>query len=309
MDNNKNMICDLETGICKETEAEDTGLIDFSQTKNALDVYYITDPICSHCWAQEPVFRRFTEQYGHLFNFHTVMGGLLEKWHDGPIDPANGIYKPADVAGHWRDVGIQTRMPIDGNVMIEDPVQSSFPASRVFKVIQRNHSDKMATAYLRRVREAVFVNDRNISDAGVLIDVVNDMGLDGSSIVSESERSEAHNLLQEDFELTAQLGARGFPTIIMINADNQGVKIVGGRPFESYVDGLEQVMGAASPEPRQQPALSTLLERETFLFSREIEEMYGLSKEEVASFVEASPETIEYESHEFLGEKYFALSK
>ncbi|GAA3731893.1 hypothetical protein GCM10022378_20240 [Salinicoccus jeotgali] len=309
MDDNKNMICDLETGICKETEAEDTGLIDFSQTKKTLDVYYITDPICSHCWAQEPVFRRFTEQYGHHFNFHTVMGGLLEKWHDGPIDPANGIYKPADVAGHWREVGVQTRMPIDGNVMIQDPVQSSFPASRVFKVIQRDHSDKMATVYLRRVREAVFVNNRNISDAAVLADVIDDMGLDGSSIVSESEKTEAHNLLQEDFALTAQLGARGFPTIIMINADNQGVKIVGGRSFESYVDGLEQVMAPASPEPKQQPNLLTLLEKETFLFSREIEEMYGLAKEEVPSFVESSLKTTQYESREFLGENYFTLSK
>ena len=44
------------------------------------------------------------------------MGGLLEKWHDGPIDPANGIYKPADVAGHWREVGEYSRMPIDGSL-------------------------------------------------------------------------------------------------------------------------------------------------------------------------------------------------
>ncbi|MFB8734755.1 hypothetical protein ACEQPO_15175 [Bacillus sp. SL00103] len=51
-----------------------------------------------------------------LFSFpETVLGGLLEKWHDGPIDPANGIYKPADVAGHWREVGEHSRMPIDGS--------------------------------------------------------------------------------------------------------------------------------------------------------------------------------------------------
>ena len=69
------------------------------------------------------------------------MGGLLEKWHDGPIDPANGIYKPADVAGHWREVGEYSRMPIDGTLMIDNPVQSSYPPSRVFKVIQKNHND------------------------------------------------------------------------------------------------------------------------------------------------------------------------
>ena len=28
----------------------------------------------------------------------------------------------------------------------------------------------------------------------------------------------------------------------MINEENKGVKIVGGRPFEYYVDGLKQVL-------------------------------------------------------------------
>jgi Predicted protein-disulfide isomerase len=103
--NNNNMICDLETGVCGVAGEEEMEVIDFNQPKKSINLYYVTDPICSHCWAIEPVLRRFVEQYGAYFNFHTVMGGLLEKWHDGPIDPANGIYKPADVAGHWREVG------------------------------------------------------------------------------------------------------------------------------------------------------------------------------------------------------------
>lgn len=31
------------------------------------------DPICSHCWAIEPVLRRFVEQYGLYFNFHMAL--------------------------------------------------------------------------------------------------------------------------------------------------------------------------------------------------------------------------------------------
>ena len=57
--------------------------IDFNQPQKTIEVYYVTDPICSHCWALEPVLRRFIEQYGDYFNFHTVMGGLLEKWGGG----------------------------------------------------------------------------------------------------------------------------------------------------------------------------------------------------------------------------------
>ncbi|WP_100011890.1 DsbA family protein [Lentibacillus sediminis] len=284
-------------------------VIDLNQPKKTIDVYYVTDPICSHCWALEPVLRRFTEQYGDYFNFHTVMGGLLEKWHDGPIDPANGIHKPADVAGHWREVGEHSRMPIDGSLMIDNPVQSSFPPSRVFKVIQKNHNERLAFEYLRRAREALFAFNQNISDKSVMIDIVNGLGLDGEAIVNEAEQPIGQQLLDEDFGLAGRLGAGGFPAIIMVNEENKGVKIVGGRPFEYYVDGLKQVLNTEELEPKQQPSLSSLLEKEKLLFSKEIEGMYDVEQSDVTSFVEKELLADQYQVKEILGEYYFTVTK
>lgn len=309
MKNNNNMICDLETGICGEVEEEEMEMIDFNQPKKSINLYYVTDPICSHCWAIEPTLRRFVEQYGDYFNFHTVMGGLLEKWHDGPIDPANGIYKPADVAGHWREVGEHSRMPIDGTLMIDNPVQSSYPPSRVFKVIQKRHNDALASEYLRRTREALFAFNQNISETPVMIEIVNKLGLDGEAIVKEAEQSIGQQMLNEDFDLVRTLGARGFPTIIMINEENKGVKIVGGRPLEYYVDGLKQVLNLEEVQPKQQPVLSTLLEKEELLFSKEIEEMYDIEQSDVISFIEKELSPDQYQMKEMLGESYFTTNK
>lgn len=66
---NKNMVCDLDTGICCEIENEGMELIDFNKPTKTIDLYYVTDPICSHCWAIEPVLGRFIEQYEDYFNF------------------------------------------------------------------------------------------------------------------------------------------------------------------------------------------------------------------------------------------------
>src|SRR5690606_14087509 len=219
MSNNNKMICDLETGVCGTAGENEIEAVDFNQPRKSIDLYYVTDPICSHCWALEPILRRFKEQYGHYFNLHTVMGGLLEKWGDGPVDPANGIYGPADVAGHWREVGEHARMPIDGTLMIDNPVQSSFPPSRVFKVIQKQHNETLAYEYLRRAREALFAFNRNIADPAVMTEIVNNLGLDGEAIVNEAEQPGGQQLLNEDFALARSLGARGFPTIIMVNEE------------------------------------------------------------------------------------------
>lgn len=308
--NNNNMMCDLETGICGVAgEEEETGLIDFSQPKKTVTLYYVTDPICSHCWAIEPVLRRFSEQYGDYFTFQTVMGGLLEKWHDGPIDPANGIYKPADVAPHWREVGEHSRMPIDGSLMVDNPVHSSYPPSRVFKVIQAQHGDAKANEYLRRAREALFAFNRNIADDAVMTDIVSSMELDGEAIVLAAAQPAAQEALNEDFALARSLGARGFPSIIMVNEDNQGVKIVGGRPFENYVQRLAQVLAPKEPQAKQQPALSRLLAKEELLFSKEIEVMYDLAQTEVAAFIEKELADVRYETNEVLGESYYTFTK
>lgn len=309
MTNKNNMMCDLETGVCGEASEDILEVIDYNQPNKTIELYYVTDPICSHCWALEPVFRRFKEQYGHYFNFHTVMGGLLEKWGDGPVDPANGISGPADVAGHWREVGELTRMPIDGSLMIDNPVQSSFPPSRVYKVIQKNYNNELAFDYLRRAREALFAFNRNISDPSVMIDIVNHLGLDGEAIIKEAEQPSGHQLLNEDFSLARNLGARGFPSIIMVNEENKGIKIVGSRPLEYYVGALEQILNGEELQPKKQPPLSQLLEQEKLLFSKEIEVMYDLDQSDIHSFVEKELSANTYQKKEILGESYFTTIK
>ncbi len=214
MKQNNQMVCDLETGVCGEVNGEEMEVVEFNTKKKSIELYYVTDPICSHCWALEPVLRRFITQYGHYFNIHTVLGGLLEKWGDKPVDPANGISGPADVAGHWREVGEYSRMPIDGSLMIDNPVQSSYPPSRVFKVIQQKHSTALAEKYLRRSREELFAFNQNIAETSAMIEIVNGLGLNGEEIVHEAEQGSGQSLLNEDFSLVRSLGVRGFQRLL-----------------------------------------------------------------------------------------------
>lgn len=303
MDNKNALICDLKTGVCGDAGEEEMEVIDLNTPKKEVTIYYVTDPICSHCWALEPVLRRFEEQYGHYFKLHTIMGGLLESW-DGFADKSNGISAPADVAGHWREIGEHSRMPIDGSLWLHNPVQSSYPPSRVFKIIQKQ-DEQLAKVFLRRAREAVFAFNRNIGEAEILIDIVNQLGLDGQKIVEESQLPSAQQLLNEDFTLSRSLGARGFPTIIMVNEENKGVKIVGARPLEYYVNGLKQALSTTDELlPALQPSLKSLLEKEVRLFSREIEEMYDLNQNEVQSFLQRELSEPDYQAKEILGETY-----
>lgn len=299
---NQNMMCDLQTGVCGEAGDDTVELIDLNEPEKKVKLYYVTDPICSHCWALEPVLRRFQEQYGHYFLFHTVMGGLLESWN-GFADVSNGIQSPADVAGHWREVGEHSRMPIDGSLWLDNPVQSSYIPSRIYKIIQQQNV-QLADTFLRRAREAVFAFNRNIGTDEVLADIVSQMGLNGADIVDQAAMPAAQSLLEEDFELSRSLGVRGFPTIIMVNSDNKGVKIVGARSLADYVKALSQVLEAESLQVRAVPEVAALLMREQRLFSKEIEIMYDLEQHKVATFLEKSLPADKYSLSQIVGETY-----
>ncbi|WP_256758469.1 DsbA family protein [Cohnella sp. WQ 127256] len=302
---NNPMACDITTGVCGDAGDDVMEIIDLNLPQKKVNLYYVTDPICSHCWALEPVIRRFEVQYGQYFKFHTVVGGLLKGW-DGFADVKNGIGKPSDVAGHWREVGEHSRMPIDGSLWLDNHIQSSYPPSRVLKIVQQK-DEQLGRTFLRRAREAVFAFNRNIGDESVLVDIVNQMGLDGEAIVREAESATGQQLMEQDFALAGSLGVRGFPTIIIVNEDNKGVKIVGARPLDNYVQALEQALGTQPLQAKTIPTLTKLLGEEILLFSKEIEIMYDLQPHEVQAFVhkELSPDA--YSFKEILGEPYIEL--
>ncbi|ETT47857.1 hypothetical protein [Paenibacillus sp. FSL H7-689] len=56
-------------------------------------------------------------------------------------------------------------MPIDGSLWKDDPILSSYPPSRVYKVIERDHAGR-AMEFFEKAREAVFAFNRNIAVEG-----------------------------------------------------------------------------------------------------------------------------------------------
>ncbi|MFC0091037.1 DsbA family protein [Allobacillus sp. GCM10007491] len=89
-----------------------------------------------------------------------------------------------------------------------------------------------------------------MSDQNELEKIVDDMGLEGEQIVAQAEAPNGQKLLNEDFQQARNLGAMGFPTILMVNEEKKGVKIVGGRPLDFYIQGLKQILGKEELEPK-----------------------------------------------------------
>ncbi|WP_175373429.1 DsbA family protein [Paenibacillus agri] len=279
-ENNKMISCDLETGLCSEHEdGQDYEMVkvELAPVRKFRVIYY-TDPICSACWALEPYIRKLEEEYAPLLTIEYRMGGLLPGWEHFS-DGGNGISKPSDVAHHWEEIAEQSGMSMDGDVWLEDPLHSSYPPSIAFKAAQLQGKEQ-ADAYLRRLREMVFLEKVNIAKEEALIQASIDVGLDTERFKRSYHDPATAELFYQEIEEGAELGVRGFPTILIVDEEGQGARVSGYRPYQHYVEALNKVAKDALQPNQKVYTAKQLLQKYNFLGTEEIRIMLDGSREE-----------------------------
>jgi len=227
---NNPLLCDIETGMCETTEGvletEPQNMV--HSTKKSIKVIYYTDPICSSCWGIEPQLRKLKLEYGSAVEIDYRMGGLLPDWSYN----SGGIGKPSDVAEHWDEVSVHYDMPIDGDLWLEDPLESSYPPSIAFKAAQMQDEDK-AILFLREVRELVFLEKKNIAKWKFIERAAEKAGLNTVQLKVDFEGA-AKDKFQEDLALGRELGVRGFPTMFFLDESGNKEIVYGTKPYVYY---------------------------------------------------------------------------
>ncbi len=208
-----------------------------------IQVLYFTDPICSTCWIIQPLLRKLKLEYDQYVNIEYRMGGLLPTWENYN---RGGITKPTEVAKHWEEVCAFHEMPLDGDVWIEDPLPSSYPPSIAFKAAQLQSNDK-AILFLRRIKEMVFLEKKNIIKWEFLERSAFDVGLDSARLKRDFE-GKARELFTEDLVLAKNLNVTAFPTLFFSDANNNQHMIRGYQSYEKFEEIIFKLIPDAKKE-------------------------------------------------------------
>lgn len=235
-ENSNPLMCDFETGLCESPSGkEESVLLETPKPeKKTIRLIYFTDPICSSCWGIEPQLRRLKLEYGDYIELEYRMGGLLPDWSYN----SGGISKPSDVAKHWDEASQYYQMPIDGDVWLEDPLESSYPPSIAFKAAQLQSEEK-ALAFLRELREMVFMRKVNIAKWENMVLAAQKVGLDLVQLEADYN-GKAKTLFNEDLLMAKQFGVRGFPTIFFMNEAGDIERVYGSKPYQVFETALKK---------------------------------------------------------------------
>lgn len=279
---NNPLLCNPETGLCEmpgESKEQASVSVTHDGAKPVKIVYY-TDPICSSCWGIEPQLRKLKLEYGAYFEMDYRMGGLLPDWSYN----SGGISKPADVAHHWDEASLYYQMPIDGDVWLEDPLDSSYPSCIAVKAGQLQDANK-AIAFMRILREGLFLDKKNMAKWENIAPAAEKAGLDVTQLKQDFD-GKAKQLFQEDLLLGRKLGVRGFPTLYFSDGMGNQLAVNGSRPYEQFEKTLLMLCPDAKKTPFNNTTAMALFEVYPTLTIREYAEILDMTRSEAKVILE-----------------------
>lgn len=221
---------------------------DGATAKPVVEVVYYTDPLCCWSWAFEPQWRLLRFMFSGKIAWRYRMGGMLRNW-DAYDDPVNAVHHPAQMGPLWLHAHRVSGMPIDTGIWAEERPTSSWPACVLVKAAERL-SPLAADLVLRRLREAVMVERRNIAHADVLNELVDSCSalhptaVDAKQLRREMAGEEARRDFMEDVKNARFRGIGRFPTLVIRRPGTVGRVLVGWHPF----DLLQNVMTEVAPD-------------------------------------------------------------
>lgn len=243
--------------------------------KKPIEIYVFIDPLCPECWAMEPVLKKLHIEYGHLFSIRHVISGKLASLNNGK----NKNFE--NIAQVWEKTASRSGMSCDGSIWEDNPISSPFAASIAIKAAELQ-GKRLATRFLRKLQEFLFVNKQDISNIDVLTECARQVGLDVTEFLDDIHSTSAARGFQCDLKITSEMEVSEIPSLVFFNQniEEEGIKVSGAYPYSIYVNIIEEMLGTL-PEPSKRPKLEEFIESFQFVATKEIEVVYDMTKNEV----------------------------
>ncbi len=175
-------------------------------------LYYVHDPMCSWCWGFKPTWTEIKTKLPEQVELKYLLGGLAPDSNEPMPETMQ-----SDIAGYWRR--IQQHIPgtefnFDFWVKCE-PRRSTYPACRAV-IAARQQNPDLELEMIEKIQYAYYMDAKNPSDDSTLISLAADLGLDKDQFEKDLNAVETQQQLESEMMLGRQIGAQGFPSMILV---------------------------------------------------------------------------------------------
>lgn len=252
---------------------------------NRIKIYQFTDPVCVWCWGNEPVIRALDYLYGNKIDIEFVMGGLIEDittLYD-LSGPRNTIISRANeiIANNWLAASARHGMPVNVEDMslFSERYPSSFPQNIAYEAAKRINPT-VAKKFLRRIREATFIEQRRTSQMDVLVELATEVGFDAAQFIDEYTTGSASGDFMQERMKCRRNGITGFPSYLIREGSTK--IILGGYQNLSTLHTVIGRLSGGKIRPRKvgpsQANLMDFIQRYETVYPVEIEVAFALDR-------------------------------
>ncbi|MGM8212677.1 DsbA family protein [Virgibacillus sp. W0430] len=249
----------------KANHADDSvkyNFIDF--VEKPIEIYAFIDPFCTECWTLDPIFKKLTMEYGRFFTIRPVISGRLIKLQKKSNRQRNLI--PI-----WEKTNKFSGISCDLDLHTDDVPWITSMAIKAAE-LQGNRAGRL---YLRKIQEAFFIKDEDISNEKVLIQCAKDAQLDVDEFTNDLYSPSAKKAFQCDLKILKEMRVDALPTLVFFNhiIEDHGIKIVGTHSYDTYVHILKEIL-QQDALPAKKPTLEEFLARHGMVGNKELAIIY-----------------------------------
>jgi len=185
---------------------------DFTST-----LFYAHDPMCSWCWAFSPSWKKIKAGLPSDIVTCVVLGGLAPD-SDQPM--------AASMQERLQSTWHRIAETVPGTEFNHDfwrkcqPRRSTYPACRAV-LAARAQNSAFEEPMIEAIQHAYYLNAQNPSDLDVLVALAKDVGCDSETFAAAINSEEINEELHDNIVFAQQLGAAGFPSLILRTKTNE----------------------------------------------------------------------------------------
>jgi len=173
------------------------------------ELIYIADPLCSWCYGFRDEVTKLKTHFADEFKFSLVMGGLRpgggEEWNDR--------FKQF-LRDHWEQVGERSGQLFNFELLEWAHFNyDTEPPCRAVRVI-RDLSPDQAFDFFKAVQYAFYFENKNTNKIDTYQSICKDFDIPFTTFSRHFLSTEYIEKTKEDFQFSAALGVRGFPSVV-----------------------------------------------------------------------------------------------
>ncbi len=170
---------------------------------------YVIDPMCSWCWAFQPVIKTLKNQFPD-FDWLYLMGGLApDSEHPMPAE------QQQQIQSIWKHIEQQTGTRFNHDFWTKNtPRRSTYPACRAVISAEKMHQG-CGIKMIEAIQKAYYLDAKNPSEPNVLLQLASELNLNGEKFSQLLNSNEINEALEKEISYSHKLGAQGFPSLFM----------------------------------------------------------------------------------------------